>query len=401
MRKPKAVQVVSGLEIARVKVVHVLAGIEAAHGGPSYSVPRLNTAVREAGIDSVLLAGMAPGAIAPPLDGSVLTFPRAFSRVQTLRKLELCPGIARQLADKAEAIDVIHSHGLWRMPNIDAARAARRHRVPHVISPRGMLSRVALGFSRSSKGLFWHALQKSAVLEAACLHATSQAEHDELKSLGITRPIAVVPNGIDLPDDTRLSAPSRGAGQRTLLYLGRIHPKKGLDILIAAWARVAAQYPGWRLRMVGPAEPAHLRELHQLVATHQAPCISIEGPIYGDGKWRIYSEADLFVLPTYNENFGLTVAESFACRRPAIVSKGAPWGGVETNRCGWWVDATPDAFEGALRTGLSTPPEELDAMGARGACWVREAFAWEGIGRQMAAVYRWLTDKENKPDCVR
>jgi glycosyltransferase involved in cell wall biosynthesis len=383
-----------------MKAVQVVSGLEVAHGGPSYSVPRLNDALIAAGVEGKIFADLMSGDVATGTADKVVTFDRSFGKALLLRKLHISGDMQRRLLGDRDHFDIVHSHGLWRMPNIYAARAAQRHRIPHVISPRGMLSRVALGFSRSSKTLFWHVMQKSAVLDAACLHATSQSEHDELRALGINRPIAILPNGIDLPDAAHLSTPPRGNALRTLLFLGRIHPKKGLDILIAAWARIAPRYPEWRLRIVGPADDRHARELHGLISDHNAPRVSIDEPAYDDTKWRIYSEADLFVLPTRNENFGLTVAESLACRRPVIVTKGAPWAGVETHRCGWWVDANERALAEGLVTALGMPDDVLNAMGLRGEAWMKQAFSWNGIGVEMVRVYAWALGRGDRPDCV-
>ena len=387
-------------QVRRTAAVQVVSGLEIAHGGPSYSVPRLNDALIAAGIAGTIFADLTPGDLANDAAQGVVSFDRSLSNVPFLRKLHICGDMQRRLLGNHDHFDIVHSHGLWRMPNIYAARAARRHKIPHIISPRGMLSPVALSFSRSSKVLFWQTMQRAAVLEAACLHATSQSEHDEFRALGFRWPIAILPNGIDLPEASHLSSPPRGGAPRTLLFFGRLHPKKGLDMLILAWVRIAARYPGWRLRIVGPGEPGHLRELDQLVATRQATRISIEGPVYGEAKWRIYSEADLFVLPTHSENFGLTVAESLACRRPVIVTKGAPWAGVETHRCGWWVDAKEHALADALTTALGMPDDVLDAMGQRGEAWMKQAFDWNSIGVEMARVYDWTQERGERPDCV-
>lgn len=389
-----------GARMQRTAAVQIVSGLEIAHGGPSYSVPRLNEALIAAGFEAMIFADLTPGDLANGSSRGVVTFNRRFGTVPFLRKLHFSGDMQRRLLTDESRIDILHSHGLWRMPNIYAARAARRHKIPHVISPRGMLSRVALGFSPLSKRLFWQAMQKSAVFDAACLHATSRSEHDEIRSLGITRPIAIVPNGVDLPDEAHLSSSARATDARTLLFFGRIHEKKGLDILIPAWAKIAARCPSWRLRIVGPAEPAELRNLNQLIATHQALRVSVEGAVYGDAKWRIYSEADLFVLPTRNENFGITVAESLACRRPVIVTKGAPWAGVETHGCGWWVDADEHALAERMIVALSTPDGVLDAMGQRGQAWMKREFSWESVGVEMARIYHWALGRSERPDCV-
>lgn len=387
-----------------MKVVQVLAGIEVERGGPSYSVPRLNAAVRAAGVDSVLLAGLASGKATPPTDDTVQVFPRIFDALPGARKLELCPGIARRLDDQSNPIDIIHSHGLWRMPNIDAARAARRRGVPMVVSPRGMLSGEALRISPLGKRLFAALGQRRALEGTTCFHATSEAEHDDIRRLGLKAPIAVIPNGVDLPAVPQLGW-SRAAGsspeQRTALFLGRIHPIKGIETLVEAWCRVAPTFPQWRLRIVGPGEPHHIADLKDLIAARVAPRIFMEGALAGEAKLRAFAQADLFVQPSISENFGLTVAESLASRRPVIVTKGAPWAGVVEHQCGWWIDTGQEALAECLSEALATPMYELDAMGARGAAWVSDAFAWEGIGRQMAEVYRWSVGRSPLPDCVR
>jgi glycosyltransferase involved in cell wall biosynthesis len=265
-----------------------------------------------------------------------------------------------------------------------------------------MLSTVALGFSKLSKRVFWAAGQGAILREAACVHATSPAEYEEIRGFGISQPIAIVPNGVDMPTSPRTtrSAELVGEHRRTLLYLGRIHPKKGLDFLLAAWATVAPEFPGWSLRIVGPGESGHIAELKRQIAAMALLRVVLDGPVYGDAKWEVYRSADLFVLPTLNENFGLTVAESLACRRPVIVSKGAPWSGVVDHRCGWWIDTGELALTKALRIALATPDEELDAMGVRGEAWVHEAFSWDRIGHQMADLYRWVLGRGSQPGCI-
>jgi glycosyltransferase involved in cell wall biosynthesis len=306
----------------------------------------------------------------------------------------------RRLLDPDERINLVHSHGLWRFPNIYAGQAAWRRQIPHVVSPRGMLSTVALGFSTLSKRLFWAAGQGGIVHKAACVHATSATEYEEIRAFGVAPPVAVIPNGVDMPPRTTRSAARVDERRRTLLYLGRVHPKKGLDSLLAAWVTVAPAFPSWSLRIVGPGELGHIAELKQQIAAMGAPRVVFDGPVYGDAKWEVYRSADLFASPTLNENFGLTVAESLACLRPVIVTKGAPWSGVVDHRCGWWIDTGKQALTEALRVALATPDEELDAMGRRGEAWVRQAFSWDSIGGQMVNVYRWLVGRGTQPSCV-
>jgi glycosyltransferase involved in cell wall biosynthesis len=171
-------------------------------------------------------------------------------------------------------------------------------------------------------------------------------------------------------------------------------------MLLAGWTSVATVFPTWSLRIVGPGEPGHIAELRRQIAAMEVPRVVLDGPVYSDAKWEVYRSADLFVLPTLNENFGLTVAESLACRRPVIVTKGAPWSGLVGRRCGWWIDTNKQALTMALGEALATPAEELAAMGRRGEAWVREAFSWDSAGRQTASIYEWLLGRRSQPSCV-
>jgi glycosyltransferase involved in cell wall biosynthesis len=382
-------------------LVQVVAGLEWAHGGPAYSVPRLNRALCEAGVDARVFSSNVPGIPANDADDAVIMFRRQFGLTFGLRKLQMSTDLKRRLLDPAEKIDILHSHGLWRLPNLYAAHAALKREVPHVVSVRGMLSETALGLSKRSKHLFWTMGQKRALETTACYHATSEMELEHIRRFGITGPIAVVPNGVDLPTVSgRAATRNLKSGLRTLLFLGRIHPIKGIDTLVEAWSRVSPHFPDWRLRIVGPGDASHVELVRRQIHNNSVSRVTLEGAMDGEAKFEAFANADLFVLPSQSENFGLTVAESLACRRPVIVTKGAPWAGVVTQGCGWWVDHGVDAMVAALETSLATPDAELDAMGLRGEAWVRAAFSWNGIGQEMARAYRWLLAQGPRPDCV-
>jgi glycosyltransferase involved in cell wall biosynthesis len=289
------------------------------------------------------------------------------------------------------------------MPNIYAGTSARQRRIPHVVSPRGMLSEAALQVSARSKNLFWHLAQKSALEGSACFHATSPAECADIRKFGIKAPVAIIPNGIDLPKEAVLkqAAGCRVAGaQRTLLYLGRIHPVKGLDDLVAAWSKVEASFADWHLRIVGHGEPGRIRHLHNVIEQLGVRRVSIESPAFDAEKWRLIFAADLSILPSHTENFGNVVAESLACGKPVIATRRTPWKELETQKCGWWIDSGPASIETALRVALGTPVQVLDLMGARGAAWVKQAFSWDDIAEEMARVYRWLCSGAAMPDCI-
>jgi glycosyltransferase involved in cell wall biosynthesis len=248
--------------------VHVIAGLDPVHGGPSYTVPRLCRALTMTGAEALLLSVVgADGSDIALDDDRSRCFPRDWTRIPVVRNLRCSSGLARAVHELAPKVDVIHDHGLWLMPNVDAGRAALLARKPFTVAPRGMLAPVALAFSRLKKQVVWALLQGEVVRRAACIHATSEQEHDEIREFGLKNPIAIVPNGIDLPEPAARSISSTAG--RVVLSLGRIHPKKGLDRLVRAWARVEAAHPDWRLRIVGPDELGHAKETRRPPSRHR------------------------------------------------------------------------------------------------------------------------------------
>lgn len=269
-----------------------------------------------------------------------------------------------------------------------------------MVSPRGMLGPEAMRFSALNKAVVWFLYQKRVLQAASCVHATSEQEYDEIRAHGFTNPIAVIPNGIDLPHDLHAKKENTGS-ERILLSLGRIHPKKGLSRLIEAWARLEQRFPDWQLRIVGPDENAHRAELEKLIAERRLVRVTIHGPAFGTEKASEFYRSELFVLPSFNENFGLTAAEALAAGRPVVATKGTPWRGVVTNGCGWWVSSSVDGLAGALGDAMALSPERLGEMGARGRSWMARDYSWESVAREMLNVYSWLASGGVAPGTVR
>lgn len=375
-------------------IVHVIAGLDNPTAGPSYSVAGLVRAQARLGADvSICSAG---GSADPACPYPDLRFPIDFAGWPLVGRLRFSAPLRRALVGTRWSI--VHDHGLWLMPNIYAARAAHAQGAKFVVAPRGMLSPVALGFSAMRKALFGLAFQRRALARVDMFHATSEAEAEEIRALGHRQPVCVVPNGVALPDEALLaSAPKSG---RTVVSLGRIHPKKGLDRLLRAWGLIEDRHPGWRLLVVGPDEGGHAAELRALSRKLGLARVELRGPALGEDKVRLLASSDLFVLPSLNENFAMTVAESLSAGTPVISTRGAPWADLDTQGCGWWIEHGVDALAAALSSALDLPASARTAMGRRGRAWMEADFSEDAMARRMLAAYGWLWGERERPDWV-
>jgi glycosyltransferase involved in cell wall biosynthesis len=293
-------------------------------------------------------------------------------------------------------VDIVHNHSLWSMVNVAAGWVVPGRHAKLVTSPRGTLSPWALSRTRQLKRALWP-LQRRALARADLLHATSEVEYQEIRAQGFTAPVAIIPNGVDLP---ALPAGNPASPKRTLLFLGRLHPKKGIDRLLQAWHRLQGTHPEWRLVVAGRGEVAHERDVRELAAALKLQRVEFPGPLYGQEKSQAYFGADLFVLPTHSENFGMVVAEALAHGCPAVVSRGAPWPGLETEGCGWWVSNDVDMLAQTLDAAMQLSPHQLGELGRKGRAWMERDFGWASVAQQMEAAYCWLLNRGHPPETI-
>lgn len=373
-----------------VRLVHVIPHIDQEAAGPSYSVPRLCQSLAACGNQVELTCIAARGEI----PGVMLDL---HPQWPFLGRFAVSTSLASALGRKAARVDIVHNHSLWSMVNVAAGWVVPGQHAKLVTSPRGTLSAWALGRSRGLKRVLWP-LQRRALSKADLLHATSDVELQEIRAHGFCAPVAVVPNGIDLPD---LPLLRQETGVLTLLFLSRIHPTKGLDRLLHAWARLQPRHSNWRLVIAGRGDAEHVQEVHALAKSLGVQRVEFPGPLYGEAKAQAYFEADLFVLPTHSENFGMVVAEALAHGCPAVVGRGAPWSGLEAEGCGWWVDISVPTLTAALDAAMQLTPDQLIDMGLRGRAWMERDFGWDAIGQKMDAAYRWLLTGGERPAWVR
>ncbi|MDH3463955.1 MAG: glycosyltransferase [Acidimicrobiia bacterium] len=377
--------------MTRLSIHHVVPDIHKEASGPSQSVTGLCGALGELGAE-IRLHTLEP---APERDFS---FPVSYyPRWSTPARLGVSPDMKNELEHVAMTADVIHFHGLWMMPDVYPGRAIRDTSCSLVMSPRGMLDPWAIGWSHWRKSIFWLLMQGKAVRRADCIHATSHQELVAVRRFGLRQSVAVVPVGIDIPDE--LGRRDRD-NERVLLFLGRLHPKKNVEALLEAWSRVQHRYSDWVVWIVGEGDPHYIRGLKALGVELAAKRVEFPGPAYGSNKAAIYQAADLFVLPTHSENFGISIAEALSYGVPVITTRGAPWPGLETIGCGWWVKIGADPLAQALSESMALGRSELQEMGLRGRQWMAEEYSWSKVGRMMLETYEWLRGGGSSPSWV-
>src|SRR5205085_10693564 len=214
---------------------------------------------------------------------------------------------------------------------------------------------------------------------ARSLRVTSEEELKSVRSFGLKNPVALIPNGIDVSDFENLPARAEGESllpitkdKRVLLFLSRVHPKKGLDLLLKAWRALGEERRDWLLVIAGPDQLGHAAELKRLAEeANLKDSVAFAGALFGQAKLAAYALADLFVLPSYSENFGVAIAEALAAGLPVIATKRTPWRGLKGHGCGWWVESSVETLADTLREALSLSQPELAAMGAKGRSWMR------------------------------
>jgi glycosyltransferase involved in cell wall biosynthesis len=344
------------------------------YGGPAVSVPRLGVALSQQGIEVGLWAPDGSAHQADP--GLSLGGVRCFDGALTEVIKEFGPNL-------------IHDNGIWLPYNHRVAKTCLRFGIPRVVSARGMLEPWARRYKQLKKKIAWFAYQRRDLTNAVYIHTTSEEEETNIARLGLRVPVTVIPNGMDLPRLSLNSLPERQSaaiGERTALFLSRIHPIKGLAMLIDAWAGLRPD--GWRLIIAGPDELGHSKKICEQVERYGLQnVISVVGPQYGVEKERMIRGADLFILPTHSENFGLVIAEALAYGLPVLTTKGAPWSGLKEHACGWWVDPTTEAIACGLKQAVETPSAELSEMGRRGRFLIEREYGWEKIAAEMSELY--------------
>ncbi len=399
-----------GCDSKQLNILHLVASVGQRSGGVGQSCLDLVRHQRVLGLNTTIWSLTSSTEAAQTagdygLDGaSVVTYP-----VLGPHSIGYSSAMEKAIASGRGAMyDVLHQHSIW-MAN---SRAANEWRAafgrPTVVAPHGTLEHYALKRSAWKKWLAAVAYENKNLRSASCLHATSNSEAVSFRRFGLVNPIAIIPNGVS---ETWLRSTGDAECFRRrfgippdrpfFLFLSRIHPTKGLPLLLKALSGLGQRGKDWSLVIAGPDECRHTEELQALIQSLGIDKqVIFVGPLYGQDKRDAFAAADVFILPTYSENFGLVVAEALGAGVPVLTTRGAPWEELETHQCGWWVDVGEMAIRDALLDAIQRSKDELVAMGQRGKVLVAERYTWLQAAQRSLELYHWLLGRGRKPDFV-
>ena len=388
----------------KLKVLHIIFGMEPEQGGPVTSVLSLTSALAQQGIHCEIFTTLwkkdsadAMPSCAVPVNRFDVEFLARFWHGYS-------KSLAKTLWDRigSGAFDLVHVHEPWHYPGFVAFRAARKHNIPYVLSPRGALEAWCLRQKAFKKWVYMKMIQGHILQSANAIHALANEERKSISELGYKTPIFVAPNGVDSspfecsPDISEfLSAHPDLSGKRVILFMGRLHSKKGLDVLARSYVSLSHKFKNVALLVAGPDEDGTQKKMESILKTSSALRGTVfTGMLTGKDKLAALACADLFVLSSYSEGFSMAVLEALAAGLPVVISRQCNFPEVSEHNAGFVVEPDDTAVTEAISTLLSD--DQLRArMGQNGRNLVREKYTWNAIAASMAGLYRKLVARRS------
>ncbi len=386
-----------------MKILHVLPSLSPSWGGPVSAVLGLVPALERQGVQSRVLATYGPTTGAKPLLPADLDATVFLTNTLGRWWIGCAPALGRRLREEIDQFDLIHIHELWHYPYWIAARLASARGQPYVISPRGELSAWALQQKVVAKRLYAPLLLRPALRQVSTVHALSHAEVQQIRDFGVDAPVAIIPNGVpaaltrlDRDKGALLARFPELVGKSVALFLGRLRPQKGPDVLVDAWPYVQHQVPSAHLLLAGPGAPGAVQPLEaRLDELGVRSSVTIAGPLFGEAKLDVLSGADVFVLPSRSEGQSNALLEAMAAGLPVVVTPAGNIPDVASARAGL-VSPLEPAQLGQSIAGLLADASLARQMGKHGRTLVAQKYTWDYTAKPMVELYGRCVEKARR-----
>jgi len=293
----------------------------------------------------------------------------------------------------------IHNNLVWSLEKIRFKKYLIKSHSHLICCPRGNLLQWCFKSKNWKKRPFWNFIGRNYYNLSDFIHVTSQEEMNDLRALGVNVPMVLISNATDIPSESYV-AKHISLKEKKLLFLSRISKKKGLELLLNAWAKM--KRPGWKLIIAGTDSEGYSSFLKQLSNDlNISNSVEFIGGVAGQNRDMVYAQADIFILPTFSENYGLVIAEALAHGLPVITTKGTPWKDIVDNKCGWWCDINEEAIVNALNEAMLLTNQDRKAMGQRGREYVIKEHSWQSAADKMETSCSYVLKKRNLPKYLR
>jgi len=392
-----------------IRVINIIENIDDSYGGPAKSVPYMSKCLIDLGIKSEIVSVR----LKQNESNEIIErhrIPWTAFQSRFIAKVRYAPKMREYLlrATKTAQQIILHTQNLWNYPPYLTYKLHKKTCVPLVASIRGTLYQWSLLQKKLRKGIAWFCFQKEMLNSAECIHVTEVGEAEATRRNGVTAPIAIIPNGVDLEEFSKLPSYEKAKKaiglketKRYILFLSRLHRKKGLDLLVESWMRLATSNSDWDLLVVGPvSDEKYVRKIKKRILSNSlSDRVIFTGMLSGKKRLEAYAASDLFVLPSHSENFGITVLEALASGIPVITSTNTPWKEISSKNAGWCIDNHIEELTFTLKKAMIMPLRELEDRGSNGQK-IASTYMWKTQSIKMKRLYEWILYGGKRPDFV-
>jgi glycosyltransferase involved in cell wall biosynthesis len=386
-----------------MKILIVVPALGDVYGGPSKVIIELAEALSNLRIDVDVVATNANGltSLQIPLNQWIKTknYRIQYFDYWNFFDYKFTLSLTKWLYRHVSEYDIVHTHAIFSYPVLPAYWASQKNKIPYVVTPHGMLEPWALAYKSSKKGLYFSLLEKPALQKASTIHMLASIEAENIKALNLDPPLEIVPNGIRCENFDSLPNPEifyqqfpETRSKKLIIFLGRIDPKKGLDLLAQAFAKVHQIFPETHLIVAGQDNTGYLSTAQNYFKeAGSADAVTFTGMLTGEIKYAALAASTIYVAPSYSEGFSMSVLEGMATGLPCAITTGCNF--PEANDVAKIVGIDAEQIANALISFLQDPLKAKD-MGDRARQFILETYTWDKVALKMVSVYKNIINKK-------